>query len=310
MKAPLLTLVGAVILAAIILITNHNHKADRHKLTQQQAGEQVPVPSGGHVSIAESLSERARLFEDWMRCARNIATKTGDPEAAAICDFIEQSALLADPIENGTRFLQAGRENQETWFALVMLTNRDGGLKDLNWRRAVSTTSGPGANFQPDGPVMILKSHVPMSDLKKGLVLLHEGRHARQFLTKPYDWGNPRIFCEEERDTHEFQNRLTEAMLGKPYIDAVERIADEIEQMLAKEGFKPGDALPYRQRSFTELDTIFPAETQFEQDFRDTSVLIHANFRTLERQFGKEAQDQKALALLNMYERSGVLQLE
>lgn len=307
MKAPLLTLVGAVIFAAVILIINHNYKHQTWASTQQQTDTPVPVM---HASLAESLSQRSPLFEEWMRAARNIATKTGDEEAVAICDFIEQSALLAEPVENGARFLQAGREDQPTHFALVMMTDRDSALKDLHWRQIFSDTSGPGAFFKPDMMSMIIKSHVPVSDLKKGLVMLHEGRHARECLTRAYDWTNPRIFCEEERDTHDFQNRLTEGMLGKPYIDVVEKIADEIEHALDLAGVKPGEALPYRERSFTELDEIFPVASQFERDFRDTSVWIHAIFRTLERHFGKDAQEQKALALLNIYERNGVLKLE
>ncbi|MFA7194002.1 MAG: hypothetical protein WC087_03745 [Candidatus Paceibacterota bacterium] len=297
MRAPLLTLAGVVIIAIIILVINHNDKKKHSTVSFEN--------ESSHMVVIEEL-DRTKLYNQWFTAAKDIAQKTKDPEAIEICEFIEKSVLLAEPHPNGGRFLQGAREDQKHYFGLVMMCKGDQDA-GFDWRRDYYSVAGSGARFMPDGPMMIIKSHIPTSTLKQGLILLHEGRHARQFLTQRYNWTDAKKFCEEERDTHNFQNRITSALLGESYTKLVIDISHEYEKALADGGFKPGEALAHRSREFTEFDSIFPAISKFEQDFRDTSIWIHANFIMLERAFGAEAENHKAIFLFQLYKESGIV---
>jgi hypothetical protein len=277
----------------------------QQKDEENSKSNEVSITQKGHISIVQPV-DRESLSKDWLSAVKDIVEKTNDSQAKEIYEFIQDSALLAEPHESGAKFLQGSRPDQKYYFALVMMKEGDDKVGG-NWKGAYSYDTG-GANFIPDSQMMILKSHLPTSDIYKGIIFLHEGRHAREFITRRYDGQNPKTFCEEERDTHEFQNRITSKLFGKEYDELVDKLSMELETTLKLEGFSPGEALAPRARPLNEFDTLIPVNSETERNFRDTSIWIHGNFRMLERAFGeKESKDKKALMLFNLYKKNGLL---
>jgi hypothetical protein len=248
---------------------------------------------------------RRDAFKKWIRSTEELVGATQDKDARSVLDFIKQSALFAEPVRMGAKYLEGERYGVPAHFGVVMLRHGDETISP-EWATYASEQTSAGAHYMPDEGLMIIKSNFEFSRFCQGLIMLHEGRHAQQFLTRHYDWKSPRTFCEEERDTHEFQNRITSMKLGAAYSEYVIALAEEMTAELAKQGFKPGEAHADRRRDFTEFDALWPTKSRLERDFRDTSIWIHANFVMLDRAFGKDAADQKALFLFSRYKEKGM----
>jgi hypothetical protein len=258
------------------------------------------------------LNERNQMFREWVHSAEEIVGATQDPTARNVLEFVKSSALMASPARIGAKYLEGGRDGITTHLGVVMLRPGDESAGP-EWSNHTSSESNAGAHFQPNGPMMVIKSNIEFSRFAQGIVLLHEGRHAQRFLTTHYDWEQARAFCEEERDTHEFQNRITAEKLGTSYTVLVEKLAQEMKGVLAQAGYRPGEATAPRKRNFSEFDELWPPASEHERDFRDTSVWIHANFLLLDEafkvsgEFNQGAADQKALFLFSRYEELGIL---
>lgn len=272
----------------------------------------VPVanisPDDDMLGRDELVLERDRfiLRDTWFRETRDVAEKSGDGEAMEIVSFIEKNSTLSEPVPEGSRLLEAG--NEATWFSYIPIVVGDDSLGPV-WKKYYSPMeSGGVAHFQPDVRGMVIKSHIKVTPLWHGIILLHEGRHAREFITRNYNWRDTETFCKEERDTHDFQNRVTLKMGGDRYRDLVSSLATNIESKLKEKGYAPGQAILSRSSHIPELEEIFtPALSTLEKEFRETSVWIHANFVLLERTFGENAPEKKALHMKTIYLKSGIL---
>lgn len=296
-----LVLVLAFCISALIFLSLYKKDEDAGPKKNVQALEEKPKPE-------ELVSEKNRfvLRATWLNDAKEVAEKSGDSEAMGIISFIEKNSALSEPTPQGARLLESG--NGPLWFSFVPIVVGDDSMGPM-WEKYYSPMgSGGVANFQPDARGLVIKSHIKMTPFWRGIILLHEGRHAREFITRQYDWKDTQMFCGEERDTHDFQNRVTLKLGGKRYHDLVLSLAMDIEGKLKTKGYKPGQAVVHRSSHIPELEEIFtPAQSTLEKDYRESSVWIHANFLLLEQTFGVEAPEKKALYLKTIYSGTGIL---
>lgn len=296
------TLILAVVCGVLSLISISCKKSPAESVTETR------VRNENVLTEAETVSERNRftLRTTWFNDAREVAEKTKNEEAKSIVSFLEENSVLAEPDPQGSRFLEAG--NSKLWFMLVPIVIGDNS-KGPMWEKYYSKMgSGGVANFQPEPRAIIIKSHIKMTPAWRGIVLLHEGRHAREFITRQYNWRDPETYCNEERNTHDLQNLLMMGMGGEKYKAFINNLAGKLEAELKEKGFSPGEASISRGNHYPELDEIFsPSLSTLERDFRETSTWIHANFHMLEKRFEKEASRKKSLFLKNMYNSNGIL---
>ena len=250
--------------------------------------------------------DRSVLRSNWLAAARAVATKSANAQAQEVISFLEANNILVEPTVEGVKLLETSKD--KNWFGFQLLVQGDGRISPV-WEEMYTVANASFvANFNADVRMLVVKSHIPTSETWKGIVLLHEGNHALQCIMRRYDFHDPQVFCDEERDTHEFQNRITEKIGGERYTSFVNALSVELEEKLRKKGYKPGEVVYRRDRHFSELDDIFgPSESALERDFRETSVWIHASFIMLERAFGDQAPSQKSLFLKTLYNKSGVL---
>lgn len=270
-----------------------------HNEQKQTAPEEKGVRT---FSANEMVAEKNRgvLRNLWIGDAVTVAQKSGDVQALQVSHFLQENSVLAEPEPRGVRFVE-GAENNKRWFAIIPLVVGDENLGP-NVRRFTSANDPGFAHFLPDQRAMIVKSHVRISPLWRGIITLHEGNHALEFISERYNWRDQKIFCEKERDTHNFQNRVTEKIGGESYRVFLASLASEIKQEMQKKGVPLGQGIWHRSHSFPELDAIFgPPESGLERDFRETSVWIHAYFVLYESVFGKDAEEKKALFLKTLY---------
>lgn len=263
----------------------------------------------GSSALTTQDKQRIAVKQQWIEKAKKIANQTQDPEAKAITDFVFPYILTVAPVNSrgDVKFLEAATPNKP-WFQLLPLLASDKTM--LRGLPEFQTDRHSFARYDPDSKTIFVSTLEPYSDFWKGLMLLHEADHAGASTYQPYDWHNPQIFSEKERDVHEFQNRLSVKIGGFAYDQLLRKEKTRIRNLLQQRGLKPGMAQAGMADYYPELDKIFtPAQSRFEQLARQTSFWIHANFELLDETYGKgpEAERRKALFLYTGYKKEGIL---
>lgn len=288
---------------SVIWLTTRKENNKQKPSTQNQITQNQEKTKGSDFILETNRFKiRDRLFKD----AQDVADVSGVQEAKEIVKFLKENSIISEPTPEGVRILESAQG--PTWFHFIPLIVGDDTKGEL-WESFYSSHGSMGvANFLPDSRGMIIKSHLPMSHLWTGIILIHEGRHAREFLTRKYNWKEGKIYCTEERDTHELQNQIMQKFGGEKYRTFVQKLAEEIEIILKAQGYRPGEAVISRTRNYPELNEIFtPALSELERDFRETSVWIHANFLAIEKTYGAQAPEQKILFLNTLYLKKGLI---
>jgi hypothetical protein len=251
-----------------------------------------------------SDKKRIEIVNEWMDLAGRVAARTGDAEALQVISFFQQNVIIGRPGESlpqdGAKVI--GVQNA-TWteksFSIVPLISGDESIAPV-WKDHMEGAAG--ASFSPAGRVMVIKSHAQFSDLWKGMLLLHEGHHARSFLTKRYDYQDLHTYCEKERDTHAFQNRVISRLGGDPYYDVLAAEVAFIEEANRLEGSKPPAGwLPHGSGKHT-LDSVFgPPLSLEEQSVRAAHFVIHAHFELIDRHNKVDPSEMKTAFMNCMY---------
>lgn len=254
----------------------------------------------------ENLGERRKVFFSYLEAGEKIAKQTGDKEALAVIAFIKDSYVLTEPAARGLRVIEKPSSSGEQWIAVTPLIAGDES-KNAEWDRIMKSLPAAGI-FLPDLNALVMDGVTPFSEFTKGMITLHEGRHAQRLTTDKYDWKDARTFCYQERDTHEFQNRITAAMGGKKYQDLLDREVVRLKAALDGVGMPVGIGMAPRSPYHAELDEIFgPALSDKDRNYRESSFWIDANFRLIEKYFKGDVADQKALFLKTIYAEDGLL---
>jgi len=153
---------------------------------------------------------------------------------------------------------------------------------------------------------MLLLAHAPISTSWRGIILAHEGFHAYDFLSKPYDWNDPKTFAEHEVQAHTLQNGLMSEAGGEAYQKYLEKEVERLRKtiVIRKEGADSYvKSYPNRSVYNVELDHVFgPTESEFEKDIRATHTWIHAVFSLIEKDFpSKQHLHLKREFLVSLY---------
>jgi|GEM_PF-6377593 len=274
--------------------------------TEAEAEAQVQVRASSE-EIA-NLKRRKEVFLSSLEAGERIARQTGDKEALAVIAFVKDSYVLTEPAAQGLacRVIEVQSGSGEQWiFATPLIAGDE--FKSAEWNRIMKSLPAAGM-FLPDINTLVVDGVTPFSEFTKGILALHEGRHAQRFVTDKYDWKDTRTFCCQERDTHEFQNRLTATIGGKKYQDLLGREVARLKAELDGAGIPVGIGMAPRSPYHAEFDEIFgPALSDKDRKFRETSFWIDANFRLLEKYSKGDVAEQKALFLKTTYAEGGLL---
>ena len=250
--------------------------------------------------------DRKQIFQEWLRCAEEIVTITRDKEAIVILKFLQDNSLIVEPInyenKSATRFLEGA--NNPNWVAILSMIEADR-MVSSEWKKQFDALLV--GNFIPNQKTLIIREHHPISDIWKGIVLLHEARHAKEIIEQPYDWRDPKVYCIHERDTHIFQNRLLLKLGGDEYRQALLTEMEIIENAVIDSG-KPFNDVVVRTSYNKYLDSTFGQSlSQMEINLRGTHLWMHAYFELFEKKSGSQANEMKLKFLFNLYKESGII---
>lgn len=256
--------------------------------------------------VAKMVTQRKAIIQEWIAQADAIAQKTKNPQAIKIVDLLKTNGVMCRPNENGIQFLE-GATPGKTWVGFVPIMKNEV-MPNQKWKDMAESNDGAGAHYIADANTIVLLDSTPTSPIFKGIILLHEGNHAAIALFNPYDQSDLRLFCYDERDTHEFQNSLMAAVGGKVYQDMLNKEIQRMKDIDDKNGIRHADAFTGRGPYNPELDKIFgPAQSQVERDLRQTHIWIHAVFTMIDMYGSGDKEDNKARFLRTMYHRQGMM---
>ena len=300
-----LTALAAIVLVVVSVFCFPLLEKKEVPTVSQRAEVRAPEEPIVEKKVPEKSREGYR--DEWFAAAQKVADQTGDPQALEIIRFLKENSVLAEPRINGyIKILEKPRG--PNWCVLVPFTEKDVAMGGIWATRSSGSATHAAASFMPDSRIIVIKSQVPCSEIWKGLLLLHEGNHAYCYIHERYDWQNDVVFSEKERDTHEFENRITAKIGGKAYDDFLEKLIVEIVEETKKASkITEGRFIVHRTREYPELDEIFGTpESELERAYRATGVWIHAYFLIFDRTF-VDAGTEKALFLRLLYHNTGVL---
>jgi hypothetical protein len=232
-----------------------------------------------------SFDVHRRAQKEWFDGARLVVELTHDPEAEAVLKFLLQNVFLLEPVgSNHEAVMIDDQEGRPHPIGMLMVTEEDLQRFPL-YKQQVSERGAAGLFNGENRLLTVIGARMTMRS--RGLVLLHEGAHAKQFMTKTYGL-NPAALSFEEVRVHTFQNRLTALMGGEAYAKLLSTEVAAVAEDSRKMSTRPDEpAIAGLKRLYNLVfDQIFgPAQSELERDLRQTSLKYHAVFTYIDQKF-------------------------
>ncbi len=194
---------------------------------------QQPEKSNTENLISElDMMERYELAKSWALAAKQIAETTQDSEALEVWDFLNTRTIVGAPIPEGgvvSFFREKPSRPAEDYAVLTPIIKKDvTRLPDKDRRKDFAIGNLKATATYQEGSRAI---YLPLSGFQnpgKGIILLHEGKHAWFDLEKKIDRNAKDSFWVEEARVFEFEFRLLNLLIGKPYTDLIARVTGSI----------------------------------------------------------------------------------
>ncbi len=282
--------IGALLLTFILLQRKEKSILTKRAAPTEQVEMATVPPQQSEASILEAdlerrMHERQSIKKEWISAAEEVVNKTGDPEAREILDFLKLNTITVEILDEEHSRILEDTSKSEHLIYLLIVTEEDK-AKNSKVRSGATDNINGIAIFTPSPALMITVYPTEVSPTWRGITLLHEGFHARSWVLKPHNMEDRREYALEEVHAHEFQNRITSKLGGKPYEELLEK---EISRIAAKqepiEAEQPKAIVLVKVYGYeTGLDAIFgKQQSKFEEAFRQTSFFIHAEFTYIDR---------------------------
>lgn len=231
---------------------------------------------------SSSETSREKIVSEWMSSAESIAIKTQDLEAMAVVSFLKEKKAVAEPIMGGFR---TASQKPEGAVFIMPLIEED--VKIDEYYRSLTEDQQTMAKYSNEYRILWINESIPTSRLWKGVLLLHEGMHARVHAERQYEPETPKTFSENERDTFILESRLMTLLGGESYKAGLLKKLRELKEGIREEGKHmqfPGSG-PYNNI----LDEAFGlALSKTEQGARQTAMWIDAVFHLFDERYGVE----------------------
>lgn len=243
---------------------------------------------------------------EWRNAAQYVADTTHDADAKRVMDYLLTSVGFGLPGTNSVTVIRVP-QNAKSRLLLVPILQEDErldpGLKQIN--RSEDTV----AMFRPSDNVIVIRSE-RMSTVWKGLLLLHETKHAMSYAQKPYDSNDLKQLCNEERAALEFHSRLMSKLGGITYANVLRTEVDRLREHPGTKIDSYPMKFPDRAGYDPRLETAFgPSESDLERSSRQTQVWVHAVFTMLDEDYaGSDKEDTKARFVWAFYRLLGISQ--
>lgn len=188
------------------------------------------TPAAPQDTASLNMERRAQAAGEWVRAAYWVAKQTNDKEAQDLLGFFANRWALLVPLENGqnlVRYSGPPQGNYEDYVYMAPLLPGDARrLAPGDPRQHV--ISGEVAGRYTENSQAIYVPTKRLARVTRGLVLLHELKHAELDIRSLIDRTQPNAHWKEEADVFLFEFRLLSKLGGVAYQqllnDSVSRI--------------------------------------------------------------------------------------
>lgn len=248
----------------------------------------------------EEIERRRAAAQEWATSIHEVIEKTNDTEAQNLLNGVLSGIAVGLP--DPERYLVPVQGPEKPTIVLVPLFTDDTDINDTT-RLMMAPNSSQAAHYTENIPGRIyFNAEIALSPLLKGLLMLHEAKHAEIFETNQFREGKELDHWHEEVATFEFEFRLLQLLCGKQYEDSVEKEVQRfIEEYDDKDGH--GGTLPQPHSiDTTVIDEVLGATNlEREHHLRKSIVWMGITFRMFEKIYPDTAERDKAKFLRQIY---------
>lgn len=250
------------------------------------------------------IERRQASMDKYLKACKQIATQSDVSKAILVADYIKDHSTFGIPIVNG---FGAEILVPEDMVGIVPVVRED--LRFPYWRRFIM--SNATAQYDTVGRWVAIRADQEINPNWCGLLMLHEGKHVYDYITKPYDTNNKNIFYPKECATYTLQFEVMQKLGGKKYEDYMSILIEELKRLKKKKG------LDYYSLNQVEVDSevlntnFGPIHSNYEKTSRETDILLHGIFGLIDLQSGGNKQKtltEKSKLLHRWYSSTGVVQ--
>ncbi len=242
-------------------------------------------------------ARRLAVVKEYVDAAEFVAKKTQEYGA----QYLYKNVIsLLHPLRISSTKLEkiptTGRAPNNMPIGILALLQSDYQKKDLAplFKQHLDPKSQIGASFISVAQMIIVIEN-KNSSLVKGMVLLHEGAHAANFLEKkaPPKESAPDVI--EETQVHMFEEKLWRLIGGQTYENLIVKEVARLRADFKKEGFKGFKEMQTKERSvgfslapfvaYPELKTmIVPSTGEHDMLGRQGALIQSALFRMVDQE--------------------------
>jgi hypothetical protein len=221
---------------------------------------------------------------------RVVSSATRDQEAQTVTNYFSSNSLLAVPQREG-RYVAVDTPTASTNFLILPLIQGDE-LLGPEWVNELRTNGH--ASYRTRRRLMV-STEGEMTPQWEGVLFIHEGLHALEHITNPYDAEDKSVYLAKEVSAFNLENRLVKQLGGQRYVDYLNSTVQAFRKSMSANGQKPGFDFPAQPtQMFGELENVFGrSQSPEEMDLRNIQFWMHINFELVERYFKGNPESQK-----------------
>jgi hypothetical protein len=247
------------------------------------------------------MDKRWVVANEWLAALRDVAKKTKNAHARKLFDMLAERGIIVVPTETGV-WIPNGVDDRDS-IRMVSLVSSD--EKYGFWKKNYFGVPD-AASYEPVNRMIVFRAYLPISPVFQGIIFAHEADHALNHAKNGYWPQTKRAFCEQERNTHEFQYQLT-AAAGVGYKELLKTQVALMHNQTTKFGKEVGTSFPDVSDNKEALSRIFgPSYSDFEREFRNTHLWVDTVFHLIDKYFKGDKERQKAAFLCVIYDKQRI----
>ena len=229
------------------------------------------------VEVLIDFKVRIAIVDKWFTSAQELVDQSGDAEASESFNYALDNKVVGVPGINGIKVLTENYKggNENTIYVFLVMPS------DLGTDPQFSPTGKAFAVYNSENKTLALRNTDKLSPFIKGLMLLHECKHAFDLKALPMaDKSQRKIY---EKAAYELMARVAKKIKKQAFEEILVaealRISDELEKMTDETNEKLISAGPYNKN----CETVFgPAQSDQEIKLRQWLVFVFGTFKLLE----------------------------
>lgn len=250
--------------------------------------------------VPEEIAHRKEAAQEWADSMYAVIEKTQDQEALELLNGALSGIAIGRP--DTEKHLVPIQGPEQPTVVFVPLFSEDTDINDTT-RMMMDQNLPQAALYTENTPGRIyFNAQAPLSPMLKGILMLHEAKHAELHGSNQFREGQELDHWHEEVAAFEFEFRLLRKLCGKQYEDLINNLVPYFIEVYGGKDGQVG-ALPRLSSIDTALvDEVFGvSHSEHELRITKSIVWVDVAFRMWENTYADTAERDKATFLRQIY---------